>query len=84
MLIAVMGKLGEARNVAVVSLSIDFRRPLSRGDLIIGASVRAQGSSLIYTECSFSDSRTQSTLIYATAAWAFLPASADSPRAAVA
>jgi len=74
MVIAVMGRLGRLRNVATVSLSIDFMRATPPGDVSIHATVRTQGRSLIFTECSFSSPRSQIVSARATATWALLPA----------
>jgi uncharacterized protein (TIGR00369 family) len=70
MAIAIMGSFGEFRNVATVSLHVDFMRPLSAADIIVGATVRNRGRSLIFTECSFIDSRTRAIAVHATATWA--------------
>jgi uncharacterized protein (TIGR00369 family) len=78
MVIAIMGRLGQPRNVATVTLSIDFMRPMSPGDVVIGATVRTQGRSLIFTECSFVDARSQAICVHATATCALLPALASS------
>jgi uncharacterized protein (TIGR00369 family) len=78
MVIAIMGRLGELRNAATVNLSIDFMRPMLPRDVILGATVRNQGRSLIFTECSFVDSRTQAICVHATATWALLPVLAAS------
>jgi len=72
--IAIMGRLGHIRNVATVTLSIDFMRPISAGDVTIAATVRKQGRSLIFTECSFVDLHSRAISVHATATWALLPA----------
>ena len=74
MAIAIMGRLGRLRNVATVTLSIDFMRATAPGDVAIHATVRSQARSLIFTECSFANPRTQIISVHATATWAFLPA----------
>ena len=74
MAIAIMGRLGRLHNVATVTLSIDFMRATARGDVAIHASVRTQGRSLIFTECSFVNPRSQVVSAHATATWALLPA----------
>ncbi len=84
MAIAIMGRLGRLRNVATVTQSIDFMRPMLPGDVIVAATVRTQGSSLIFTECSFVDARSQAIGVHATATWALLPALVDDSRATVA
>jgi uncharacterized protein (TIGR00369 family) len=74
MAIAIMGSFGEFRNVATVSLNVDFMRPLAAADIIVGATVRNKGRSLIFTECSFIDSRSRAIAVHATATWAAIPA----------
>jgi uncharacterized protein (TIGR00369 family) len=74
MAIAIMGRLGQLRNVATVTLSIDFMRATLPGDVAIHATVRTQGRSLIFTECSFVNPRDREVSAHATATWALLPA----------
>ena len=49
-MVAIMGRLGKLHNVATVTLSIDFTRPMPLADVTVGATVRSQGRSLIFTE----------------------------------
>jgi uncharacterized protein (TIGR00369 family) len=79
MAIAVMGRFGDFRNVATVTLNIDFMRPIAAADIIVGATVRNQGRSLIFTECNFIDSRSRAIAVHATATWAVIPALAATP-----
>ncbi len=74
MAIAIMGRLGRLCNVATVTLSIDFMRATAPGDVAIHAAVRTQGRSLIFTECSFVNPRSQAISAHASATWALLPA----------
>jgi len=72
MAIAIMGSFGEFRNVTTVSLNVDFMLRLADADVRIGATVRKQGRSLIFTECSFVDSCSHAIAVQATAKWATL------------
>jgi len=74
MAVAIMGRLGRLRNVATVTLSIDFMRPTMPGDFTVEANVRTQGRALIFTECVFINPRGQNISARATASWALLPA----------
>jgi acyl-coenzyme A thioesterase PaaI-like protein len=76
MAIAVMGDFGELRNIAAVSLTVDFMSPIAAGDLTIGATVRRRGRSLTFTECSFFEPRNRDVAAHATATWALSPATA--------
>jgi uncharacterized protein (TIGR00369 family) len=73
MAIAVMGRFGDFRNVATVALNVDFMRPIAAADIIVGATVRNQGRSLIFTECNFIDSHSGAIAVHATATWAVIP-----------
>ena len=74
MAIAVMGHLGELRNVATVTIAADFMRAIPDGDVIVAATVRKRGRTLIFTECTFVDPRAPGIAVHATATWAFIPA----------
>jgi acyl-coenzyme A thioesterase PaaI-like protein len=76
MAIAVMGDFGELRNVAAVSLTVDFMSPIAAGDVTIGATVRRRGHSLSFTECTFFEPRNRDVAVHATATWALTPATA--------
>jgi uncharacterized protein (TIGR00369 family) len=80
MSIAVMGRFGDFRNVATVTLNVDFMRPIAAADIIVGATVRNQGRSLIFTECNFIDSRSRAIAVHATATWTVIPALAARER----
>jgi uncharacterized protein (TIGR00369 family) len=70
MAIAVLASFGEFRKIATVTLNVDFMRPVADSDVTIAAMVRRQGRSLIFTECSFVDSRSRAIAVHATATWA--------------
>jgi len=70
MAIAIMGIFGDFRNVATVSLNVDFMRPIGAVDVRIGATVRNQGRSLIFTECNFVPAAGAAIAVHATATWA--------------
>jgi uncharacterized protein (TIGR00369 family) len=76
MAVAIMGDFGELRNVATVSLTIDFMRPVPAGDITLGARVRRRGGSLIFTECTFFEPRNRDVAVHATATWAVIHAAA--------
>jgi uncharacterized protein (TIGR00369 family) len=73
MAIAIMGSFGDFRNVATVCLNVDFMRPVAATDITIGATVRNQGRSLIFTECSFVPACSPAIAVHATATWAVIP-----------
>jgi uncharacterized protein (TIGR00369 family) len=73
MAIAIMGSFGDFRNVATVSLNIDFMRPLGAEDIRIGATVRNQGRSLIFTECDFVHAPSGAIAVHSTATWTVIP-----------
>ncbi len=74
MAVAIMGHLGELRNVATVTIAADFMRAIPDGDAIVAATVRKRGRTLIFTECTFVEPRTPGIAVHATATWAFIPA----------
>jgi uncharacterized protein (TIGR00369 family) len=74
MAIAIMGHLGELRNVATVTIDADFMRAIPEGDVIVAATVRKRGRTLIFTECTFVEPGTPGIAVHATATWAFIPA----------
>jgi acyl-coenzyme A thioesterase PaaI-like protein len=74
MAIAIMGHLGELRNVATVTIAADFMNAIPDGDVIVAATVRKRGRTLIFTECTFVEPRTPGIAVHATATWAFIPA----------
>jgi len=74
MAIAIMGHLGELRNVATVTIAADFMRAIPDGDVIVAATVRKRGRTLIFTECTFVEPKTPGIAVHATATWAFIPA----------
>jgi uncharacterized protein (TIGR00369 family) len=74
MAIAIMGHLGELRNVATVTIAADFMRAIPEGDVIVAATVRKRGRTLIFTECTFVEPKTPGIAVHATATWAFIPA----------
>ena len=73
MAIAIMGSFGDFRNIATVSLSVDFMRPVANADVKVAATVRNEGRSLLFTECSFVDERSNAIAVHATATWAVIP-----------
>lgn len=73
MAIAIMGSFGDFRNVATVSLNVDFMRPIGAEDVRIGATVRNQGRSLIFTECNFIHAASGAIAVHATATWTVIP-----------
>jgi acyl-coenzyme A thioesterase PaaI-like protein len=73
MAIAIMGIFGDFRNVATVSLNVDFMRPIGAVDVRIGATVRNQGRSLTFTECNFVPAAGAAIAVHATATWAVVP-----------
>lgn len=74
MAIAIMGRFGDFRNVATVSLNVDFMRPIGAAeDVRIGATVRNQGRSLIFTECNFMHAPSAAIAVHSTATWAVVP-----------
>ena len=76
MAIAVMGDSGGLRNVAMVSLTVDFMNSIPAGDVAIGATVRRRGRSLTFTECTFFEPRNRDVAAHATATWGLIPATA--------
>ena len=74
MAIAIMGHLGELRNVATVTIAADFMRAIPDGDVIVAATVRKRGRTLIFTECTVVEPKTPGIAAHATATWAFIPA----------
>jgi acyl-coenzyme A thioesterase PaaI-like protein len=72
MAIAILGRFGGLRNVATVSLSVDFMRPISMAGATLEAVVRHHGPSLIFAECIFVDKRRSFTAARATATWAII------------
>ena len=72
MALAIMGSFGDFRNVATVSLNVDFMRPIGSVDIEIGATVRNQGRSLIFTECDFVPSSGAPIAVHSTATWAVI------------
>jgi uncharacterized protein (TIGR00369 family) len=74
MAIAIMGHLGELRNVATVTITADFMRAIPAGDVIVAATVRKRGRTLVFTECSFIEPGTPEIAAHATATWAFITA----------
>ena len=74
MAIAIMGHLGELRNVATVTIAADFMRAIPDGDVLVAATVRKRGRALIFTECTFAEPRSPGIAVHATATWAFIPA----------
>jgi uncharacterized protein (TIGR00369 family) len=73
MAIAIMGSFGDFRNVATVCLNVDFMRPVAAADIRIAATVRHEGRSLIFTECSFVPECSPGIAVHATATWAVIP-----------
>ncbi len=73
MAVAIMAQFGEFRDVVTVTIAVDFMRPIAAGDVTIGATVRKRGRSLIFTECSFIEPRSQDIAVHATATWAVIP-----------
>jgi uncharacterized protein (TIGR00369 family) len=73
MAIAIMGSFGDFRNVATVSLNVDFMRAIGADDIRIGATVRNQGRSLIFTECNFVPAAGAAIAVHATATWSVIP-----------
>ena len=72
MAVAIMGHLGELRNVATVTIAADFMHAIPEGDVIVAATVRKRGRTLIFTECTFVAPRTPGIAAHATATWAFI------------
>ena len=77
MALAIMGSFGDFRNVATVSLNVDFMRPIGSADIKIGATVRNQGRSLIFTECNFVPTSGAAIAVHSTATWAVIASRGD-------
>jgi uncharacterized protein (TIGR00369 family) len=73
MAIAIQGHFGELRNVATVTMAVDFMLPIAAGDVTIAATVRRRGRSLVFTECTFIEPRSRDIAVHATATWAVMP-----------
>ena len=74
MAIAIMGHLGESRDVATVTITADFMRAIPDGDVIVAATVRGRGRTLVFTECTFLEPTAPEIAVHATATWALIPA----------
>lgn len=74
MAVAIMGHLGEPRNVVTVTIAADFMRAIPDGEAVVAATVRRRGQTLIFTECTFIAPGIPGTAVHATATWAFVPA----------
>jgi len=72
MAIAIMGHLGDLRSVTTVTITADFMRAIPVGDVMIAATVRRRGRTLIFTECSFIEPGNPEIAVHATATWAFI------------
>lgn len=72
MAIAILGHLGELRNVTPVTITADFMRAIPGGDVMIAATVRRCARTLIFTECSFIEPGIPDVAVHATATWAFI------------
>ncbi|HEY4212387.1 MAG TPA: PaaI family thioesterase [Steroidobacteraceae bacterium] len=74
MAVSIMGHLGEVRNVATVTMAMDFMRAIPEGDVIVAATVRRRGRTLVFAECTFVEPGLPEIAVHATATWAFIPA----------
>ena len=78
MAVAIMGHLGEVRNVATVTIATDFMRAIPAGHVIVAATVRRRARTLIFAECTFAEPGIPEIAVHATATWAFIPAAISS------
>lgn len=74
MAVAIMGHLGELRDVVTVTIAVDFMRAIADGEVAIAATVRRCGGTLVFTECTFIGPGISDIAVHATATWAFVPA----------
>lgn len=74
MAIALMGHLGEQKNVVTVSIAVDFMRAIADGEATLAATVRRCGRTLVFTECTFIEPGIPAIAVHATATWAFVDA----------
>jgi len=72
MAIAILGQLGDLRNLTTVTIAADFMRALPVGDVMIAATVRRRGRTLVFAECSFIEPGIPGVAVHATATWAFI------------
>src|SRR6185295_11228439 len=72
MAIAIFAAFGEYRNVATVSQTISFMRPIAAEDVAIEATVQKRGRSTVFCEVSLMMSRTNAMAAHSTATWAVL------------
>ena len=72
MAIAIMGQLGDLRDLTTVTIAADFMRSLPVGDVMIAATVRRRGRTLVFAECSFIEPGIPDAAVHATATWAFI------------
>jgi acyl-coenzyme A thioesterase PaaI-like protein len=71
--VAIWAALGEFRNITTVNQTMSFMRPISNRDVIINATVRKVGRSLIFGDALFAASDVELVCAHATATWALIP-----------
>lgn len=73
MAIAIFAAFGEFRNVATVSQTISFMRPIATEDVLIEAEIQKRGQNTVFCEVTLTMARTKAMAAHSTATWAVVP-----------
>jgi uncharacterized protein (TIGR00369 family) len=71
--IAIWAAFGEFTNVTTVSQAISFMRPIANRDVVVNATVRKLGRSLVFGDAVFTTSDADAVCAHAIATWALIP-----------